>query len=84
MIMRDSYKLFFVQKDRTLFLIIPVLIISMMLANMMEATLVFYDYINHYVFFLLCGLVYGKVNEPIQLKTLSRQAIRNKQRKKKK
>ena len=84
MIVRDSYKLFFVQKDRTLFLIIPVLIISLMLANMMEATLVFYDYINHYVFFLLCGLVYGKVNEPIQVKTLSRQAMRNKQRKKKK
>lgn len=84
MIMRDSYKLFFVQKDRTLVLLIPVIIIALMLENMMEAILVFYDYPHPYVFFLLCGLIYGKVNEPIQIKTLSRQAIRNKQRKKKK
>ena len=84
MIMRDTYKLFFVQKDRSYFLLVPVIVIALMLANMMEATLVFYDYINHYVFFLLCGLIYGKVNEPIRLKPISRQAARNKERKKKK
>ena len=84
MIVRDSYKLFAVQKDRTLFLIVPVIILSLMLANMMEATLVFYDYINHYVFFLLCGMLYGKVNEPIQVRRLSRQEVRNRERKKRK
>ena len=84
LIVRDAYKLFFVQKDRTLFLIVPVIIMALMLANMMEATLEFYDFINHYAFFLLCGLLYGKVNEPIRVKTLSRQEIRNKERKKKK
>lgn len=84
MIVRDAYRLFFVQKDKTLFLIVPVIIMAMMLANMMEATLEFYDFINHYAFFLLCGMLYGKVNEPVQVKTLSRQEIRKKERKKKK
>ena len=82
MIARDSYKLLAVQKDRTLFLIVPVIIMTLMIANMMEATLVFYDYINHYAFFLLCGMLYGKVNEPVQIRQLSRQEIRNKERKK--
>lgn len=84
MMMRDSYRLFFVQKDKTLFLAVPVIIVCFMLANMMESYLIFYDYINGYVFFLLCGLLYGRVNEPLEVKQLSRQAVRNKQRKKKK
>lgn len=84
MMMRDSYKLFFVQKDKTQFLVVPVVIICFMLANMMESYLIFYDYTNGYVFFLLCGMLYGKVNEPVATKSLSKQAMRNKERKKKK
>lgn len=84
MIVRDSFKLYFVQKDTTLMLMIPIIIMALMLMNMMEALLVFYDYIHHYVFFLLCGLLYGRVNKPVEPKTLSRQELRNKERKKKK
>ena len=84
MIMRDSYKLFFVQKDRTLVLLIPVIIIALMLENMMEAILIFYEFIHAYVFFFLCGIVYGIVNKPIKEPTLKQISIRCRQRKKKK
>lgn len=83
-ILKDSYKLFFVQKDMTPMLAIPVMILVLMLANMMEAYLVFYDHIDGYVFFLLCGLLYGGVNKPIMERKLSRQESRRKARKKKK
>ena len=82
--LRDSYRLYFVRKNQTLFLFVPVLIMVLMLSNMMEVFLVFFDLISGYVFFLLCGMLYGKVNEPVQIRQLSRQEIRNKQRKKKK
>ena len=84
MIVRDTCKLYFVQKDRTLFLTVPVVIMALMAVNMMEAYLVFFDHIAGFVFFLLCGMLYGYVNEPIKTAHLSRQAARNRNRKQKK
>ncbi len=84
MMVRDTYKLYFVKKDRTLFLTVPVVIMALMAANMMEAYLVFFDHIAGFIFFLLCGMLYGYVNEPIKAAHLSRQAARNRNRKQKK
>ncbi len=63
---KDLYKLYFVQKDRTAFLLIPVIILVLLLSNMLEAFLVYGYEINGFAFFLLCGLLHGRVNEPIE------------------
>ena len=63
---KDMYKLYFVQKDKTPFLLIPVIILVLLLSNMLEAFLVYGYEINGFAFFLLCGILHGKVNEPIE------------------
>ena len=70
--LKDMYKLFFVQKDRTFFLLIPVLILSIMLMNMAEALLVFMYHISGFAFFLLCGILHGRVNKPAEAGRLFR------------
>ncbi|MBR6499261.1 MAG: hypothetical protein IKT23_06195, partial [Clostridia bacterium] len=37
-----------------------ILILTLLLANTTEATLMFYEYATGHAFFLLCGRVYGK------------------------
>lgn len=78
LIIKDIYKLFFIRKDRTLFLAVPVIILTLMLANMVESYLLFYFYFSGFVFFLLCGMLHGRVNEPAKGKQLTRQMRRHK------
>lgn len=80
-ILKSTYKLFFVRKDRTVFLMIPMIVLALLLANMMESFLVYGYDITGFAFFLLCGIVYGKANEPLS-EPFSLQAIRNRLRKK--
>ena len=63
-ILIDTWKLFFIRKERSSLLYIPVIALAMMLANMMEAHLLYYDHIVGYAFFLLCGILHGYVNGP--------------------
>ena len=81
--LRDSYRLYFVQKNQTLFLFVPVLIMVLMLSNMMEVFLVFYNHISGLVFFLICGMLYGKENNPISVNETCflRKIIRKSERK---
>ena len=80
---KDMFRLFFRQKERSMLLILPVLILSLLLANMTEATLMYYHFLEGYAFFFLCGILHGAVNEAPKEVKLSRQAIRKKNRKKK-
>lgn len=83
LICKDAYRLIFVNKDRSALLGIPALILTLVLANLTEATLLYYHFLSGYVFFFLCGYLHGAVNDPLQPKKLNRQALRQKARKKK-
>ena len=63
---KDIFQLIFVQKNKTLFLFVPVMILVLILSNMMEAIIVILFYFSGLAFFLLCGILHGKVNEPIK------------------
>jgi len=65
LILKDIWVLFFVRKERNAFLFVPVMAMAMLLANMMEAHLLFYDHLSGYAFFLLTGLIHGYVNQPV-------------------
>ena len=60
-IMKDAYQLYFVLKDRTWMLCVPILIIALLAANMFEAMLLFFTRLPGYFFFLLCGVLHGYV-----------------------
>ncbi len=79
--LKDTYTLVFKHKGDLLFLFIPIVILVHMLSNMMEPFLVYGYEISGFVFFLLCGMLHGKANEPIT-KPISIQTIRNRLRKK--
>ena len=64
LMLRDIYRLVFVQKNRTVLLAVPVVFLTLLLANMAEAHLIYYDHINGYAFFFLGGLLHGAVNDP--------------------
>ncbi len=83
-ILKDIYKLVFVEKNVSSFWAAPVIVLVLMAANMMEAYLVFFDHIDSYAFFLLCGIIHGKVNAPVTVRQLSRQEIRRKEQQQKK
>ena len=70
LMLKDTWKLFITQKNRTVFLFVPVIILALMLANQMEAFLLYgYEFMG-FTFFLLCGILHGKANEPIEPGTL--------------
>ena len=77
-ILIDTWKLFFVRKERSSLLYIPVIALCMMLANMMEAHLLFYDHIVGYAFFLLCGMLHGYVNGPARPFRIPEKLLRKK------
>ena len=74
--LKDMWIMFVKRKERSLDLCVPVMILCFLLANMFEATLLYYPRLTTgYVFFMLCGMLEGKVNgvllceeneEPIQ------------------
>ena len=64
-IVRDAFRLFFVQKNKTCLLGIPVIIFVLLLANMFEAHLIFLNHFSGYVFFFLCGILHGAANAPM-------------------
>ncbi|MBO4925594.1 MAG: O-antigen ligase family protein [Clostridia bacterium] len=59
LILRDMFRILFRRGGRALPLCLCALILVLALANMMEAYLIFYDYLGGYVFFFLCGAVHG-------------------------
>lgn len=65
LLVRDTYRLFFVQKDRSLRLALPVVVFALLLANMAEAHLLFYNHLSGYVFFLFGGMLHGAANAPL-------------------
>ena len=65
LLVRDTYRLFFVQKDRSFRLVLPVIVFVLLLANMAEAHLLFYNHLSGYVFFLLSGMLHGTANAPL-------------------
>ncbi len=56
-VLRDCWRMVIRDKERSLKLCIPVLIIVLLAVNMFEATLLFYRYMTAYLFFILCGMV---------------------------
>ena len=64
MILRDSFRALILQKAKACLAAVPAFILMLMLANMMEATLLFYKYISATAFFLLCGYLSGKCEVP--------------------
>ena len=83
-ILKDIYKLVFVEKNVSPFWAFPAIVLVLMAANMMEAYLVFFDHIDSYAFFLLCGMIHGKVNAPVTVRQLTRQEIRRKEQERRK
>lgn len=83
LMVRDMYRLVFKRKDLTALWLVPVMILALLIANMTEATLLYYVFLEGYCFFFLCGIIHGAVNDAPAGKKLSRQAQRNKDRKKK-
>ena len=80
---RDALRLFLKKKERSPLLLLPVLILSLLLANLTEATLLYYHFLTGYVFFFLCGMLHGAVSDAPAGNKLSRQALRKKSRRKK-
>lgn len=80
LMLKNAWILFFIQKNKTPFLMIPVLILAMMLANQMEAFLIYGNEIVGFAFFLLCGILHGKVNEPLAAGTVPRWLTRIRKR----
>ena len=78
----DTWKMYFVRKEKSMMLGIPVIFLVLLAANMMECYLIFYNYLGGYLFFLLGGMLHGYMNEPIRAARLSRQELRRKERKK--
>lgn len=65
LMLKDTWKLFITQQSRTVFLFIPVIILSLMLTNQMEVFLVYSYQITGFAFFLLCGILHGRANDPV-------------------
>ena len=65
LILKDTWKLFFRQKNRTTFLFVPVIILALMFQNQFEAFLVYGYETMGFTFFLLCGILHGRVNDPL-------------------
>lgn len=65
LIVKDMFILVFRKKDASFLLGIPVIILMLLLANMVEAILVFYHFPNGYIFFFLCGILHGAANAPM-------------------
>lgn len=80
---RDAVRLVFRQKERSALLLVPVMILALLLANLTEATLMYYVFLEGYCFFFLCGVLHGAAGKGLEKKKVSRQARRNKDRKKK-
>ena len=53
----DTWKMYFVRKERSMMLGIPVMFLVLLAANMMESYLIFYNYLGGYLFFLLVSLM---------------------------
>ena len=62
-ILMDSYKMYFVKKERSLILCIPIIFISLLIANMFEAMLLFFMRASGYMFFFLGGMIHGAMNK---------------------
>ena len=58
-------------------------ILSLLLANLTEATLMYYVFLEGYCFFFLCGVLHGAAGKGPEKEKVSRQVRRNKNRKKK-
>ncbi len=56
---RDTWRMYFVRKEWTLMMCLPVVFAALLAANMMEAHLIFCEHLNGYVFFLVGGMIYG-------------------------
>lgn len=63
--LKDMYRLIRARKEQSAFLFIPVMILALMLANTMEALLVYGYELVGFVFFLLCGILHGRACEPV-------------------
>ena len=59
LILRDSWRMFFVRKERTVLLCLPVIVLSLLMANMFEAMLLFYMRLAGCVFFFTAGCIHG-------------------------
>ena len=61
LILKDCWHLFFIKKDTRNALFVPMILMVLTVANMAEATLMFYRFITSYAFFFFCGWVNGRV-----------------------
>ena len=80
LVVKDVYTLFFVRKENGIFLCLPILILILMIANFLEATLLYYGFISAYAFFFLCGFLHGRVNDPVTQRQANRRERRRKMR----
>ena len=63
LILRDSWRMFFVRKEKSMLLCLPVIVLSLLMANMFEAMLLFYMRLAGYVFFFTAGCIHGFMNK---------------------
>lgn len=61
LVLKDCWHLFFIKKDTRNALFVPMILMVLTVANMAEATLMFYRFITSYAFFFFCGWVNGRV-----------------------
>ena len=62
LMLRNTWKLAIKQRNETAYLCIPVIIFILLMANQMEAMLMYFRVPSSYVFFFLCGVLEGLVN----------------------
>ena len=75
-VLKNSHQLVFVRKVQSHFLCVPILILVLIVSNMTEAILLYYQYLNGCVFFVLCGFLSGLVFDPEKSKTVSLDKLR--------
>ena len=82
LLVRNCLRLIFRKKTEYAAWLIPAVLLMLAVNNTMEATLLFYQFLSGHIFLFLAGWVQGKAEPDVPAK-LSRQAARQRARKKK-
>lgn len=59
-VVKNSIKLCFKHKEGLAVLLVPIVVAVLLLANMPEATLLFYRFLTSYIFFFMCAWIIGR------------------------
>ena len=65
LILRDTARILIKRNERPLLKCLSMVMLTLAAVNMVEAYLIFYDFLGGYVFFFLCGLIHGAAKRGI-------------------